>query len=300
MSQIFDWDLLQSFLAVARAGRLTVAARRLGVDHSTLSRRLVTLETALGAKLFERSLSGYSLTHQGEDLLARAETMESTALAIQSDVGQERARVSGTVRIGTPDGFGTAFLAPAIHELTAMQPGLQIDLVATPFGFSLSKREADIAVSLSRPAEGRVHVRKLTDYRLGLYAAAAAPPAWLTTPSLEAAASLPFITYIDDLLYTPELDYTPPILRAAEPRLRSSTVLAQAAACAAGAGLCILPCFLADPDPNLTRILPEAVNLTRSFWMIVHSDLRDLARIRVTGDFIAETVHRAAARFLPG
>jgi DNA-binding transcriptional LysR family regulator len=299
MSQIFDWDLLQSFLAVARTGRLTVAAKRLGVDHSTLSRRLVTLEGALGAKLFDRALSGYSLTHQGEDLLARAEAMESTALAIQSDVGQGRSQVSGTVRIGTPDGFGTAFLASVIHELTAAQPALQIDLVATPLGFSLSKREADIAISLSRPAEGRVHVRKLTDYHLGLYAAVGAPAAWRETGSLEEVAALPFISYIDDLLYTPELDYAPPQLKAVEPRLRSSSLIAQYQACAAGAGLCILPCFLADPDTRLVRVLPEVMNLTRSFWMIVHSDMRDLARIRVTGDFIAGATHKAAHRFMP-
>ncbi len=299
MSQIFNWDLLQSFLAVARTGRLTAAARRLGVDHSTLSRRLAVLEEALGANLFNRALSGYSLTPQGEDLLARAEAMESTALAIQSDVGQGRSQVSGTVRIGTPDGFGTAFLAPVIHELTAVQPALHIDLVATPFGFSLSKREADIAVSLARPAEGRVHVRKLTDYRLGLYVAVAAPAAWRGVARLEDAAGLPFISYIDDLLYTPELDYAPPALRTVEPRLRSSTLLVQHQACAAGAGLCILPCFLADPDARLVRVLPGLVNLTRSFWMIVHSDMRDLARIRVTGDFIADAAHKAAARFMP-
>jgi DNA-binding transcriptional LysR family regulator len=300
MSQIFDWDLLQSFLAVARTGRLTVAAKRLGVDHSTLSRRLATLEGSLGAKLFDRSLSGYSLTHQGEELLARAEAMESTALAIQSDVGQGRSHVSGTVRIGTPDGFGTAFLAPVIHELTAAQPALQIDLVATPFGFSLSKREADIAVSLSRPAAGRVHVRKLTDYHLGLYVAVASPPSWRGVGSLEEVAALPFISYIDDLLYTPELDYAPPPLKAVEPRLRSSNLIAQYQACASGAGLCILPCFLADPDARLVRVLPDVVNLTRSFWMIVHSDMRDLARIRVTGDFIAEATYKAASRFMPG
>ena len=300
MSQNFDWDLLQSFLAVARTGRLTVAAKRLSVDHSTLSRRLMALETALGSKLFNRALSGYSLTPQGEDLLARAEAMESIALAVQSEVGQGGSLVSGTVRVGTPDGFGTAFLAPALHELTAAQPALQIDLVATPFGFSLSKREADIAVSLSRPVEGRVHVRKLTDYRLGLYVAAAAPEAWRAVDSLEEAARLPLVTYIDDLLYTPELDYAPPVLRGVEPRFRSSTVIAQAQACAAGTGLCILPCFLADGDKRLRRILPEAVNITRSFWMVVHSDLRDLARIRVTGDFIAEAVHKAAGRFMPG
>lgn len=111
MSLSFDWDLLQSFLAVARAGKLTSAARRLKIDHSTLSRRLTTLEAGLGAKLFERHVSGYALTPQGEHLLQRAEVIESTVLAIQSDVAHASLRVSGTVRIGAPDGLGTAFLA---------------------------------------------------------------------------------------------------------------------------------------------------------------------------------------------
>ena len=147
MSQLFDWDLLQSFLAVARTGKLTTAAKRLKIDHSRLSRRLTALETSLGAKLFERQVVGYSLTPQCEHLLGRAETMESTILAIQSDVGQSRSQVSGTVRIGAPDGFGTAFLAPVVNRLLLAQPGLDIDLVATPRSFSLSKREADIAIS---------------------------------------------------------------------------------------------------------------------------------------------------------
>lgn len=299
MSQIFDWDLLQSFLAVARTGKLTVAAKRLGVDHSTLSRRLTTLEASLGAKVFERALSGYTLTHQGENLLARAEAMESTALAIQSDVGEGRSQVSGTVRIGAPDGFGTAFLAPVIGELAAAQPDLHIDIVATPRSFSLSKREADIAIGLSRPAHGRTHVRKLTDYRLGLYAAKAATGLWQGVGSVEAIGRRPFISYIDDLIFAPELDYVPQAVKALEPRIRSSNLIAQYQACAAGAGLCILPCFLAEPDVRLVRVLPGEVSLTRTFWMIVHTDMRDLARIRVTGDFIAEAVHKAAARFLP-
>lgn len=299
MSQILDWDLLQSFLAVARTGKLTVAAKRLGVDHSTLSRRLTALEGALGAKLFERAFSGYALTHQGENLLERAEGMESTVLAIQSDVGQSRSRVSGTVRIGAPDGFGTAFLAPLIGELAAAQPDLHIDLVATPRSFSLSKREADIAIGLSRPAHGRLHVRKLTDYRLGLYAARGAPELWQGVGSVEDIARRPFISYIDDLIFAPELDYVPPAVKALEPRIRSSNLIAQYQACAAGAGLCILPCFLADADTRLVRMLADEVSLTRTFWMIVHSDMRDLARIRVTADFIAGAVHRAGARFLP-
>ncbi|MDD2704488.1 MAG: LysR family transcriptional regulator [Acidocella sp.] len=296
MSENFDWDLLQSFLAVARTGKLTLAARRLGVDHSTLSRRLTALEAALGAKLFERQLSGYTLTHQGERLVDRAETMESTILAIQSDVGQSRARVSGTVRIGVPDGFGTSFLAPVIGRLAAAQPGLQLDLAATPRGFSISKREADIAIMLSRPAHGRLHARKLTDYALGLYAT---PGLAAGVRGVEDIERLPFISYIDDMLFAPELDYVPMIGKGIEPRLRCSNLIAQHMAAAAGAGVCILPCFLAGTDPRLVRLLPGEINLIRSFWMLVPSDMRDLARIRVTCEFIAEEVRLAASRFLP-
>lgn len=299
MSQAFDWDLLQSFLAVARTGKLTVAARRLRIDHSTLSRRLTALETALGAKLFERRLSGYALTPQGEELLPRTEAMESTVLAIQADVAQAGSQVSGAVRIGAPDGFGTAVLAPIIGRLSAAHPNLDIELVAMPRSFSLSKREADIAIGLSRPAHGRLHARKLTDYELGVYAAKAQRELWTDIRTAEEFATRPFISYIDDLIFAPELDYLPSIAKGITPRIRSSNLIAQLQATAAGASLCVLPCFLADRDHRLVRVLPHTVRLIRTFWMIVHSDMRDLARIRVTGDFIAEEVHRAAERFLP-
>jgi DNA-binding transcriptional LysR family regulator len=299
MSLSFDWDLLQSFLAVARAGKLTSAARRLKIDHSTLSRRLTTLEAGLGAKLFERHVSGYALTPQGERLLERAEIIESTVLAIQSDVAHSGLRVSGTVRIGAPDGLGTAFLAPVIGELSSAHPDLDIQLGATPRSFSLSRREADIAIGLSRPTHGRLHARMLTDYELGIYGARESRALWADIETADDCALKPFISYIDDLIFAPELDYVPSVSKGITPRIRSSNLIAQMQATAAGAGLCVLPCFLADPDERLVRVLPKEVRLTRTFWMIVHADMRDLARIRVTADFIAEEVRRAADRFLP-
>jgi DNA-binding transcriptional LysR family regulator len=299
MSTPLNWDLLQSFLAVARTGKLTSAAKRLAIDHSTLSRRLTTLETSLGAKLFERHVSGYSLTPQGEQLLQRAETIESTVLAIQSDVGQSSSRVSGTVRIGTPDGFGTAFLAPVIGRLSAAHPDLDLELVATPRSFSLSRREADIAIGLSRPVHGRLHARMLTDYELGVYAARAKTELWADIRGIDDLPSRPFISYIDDLIFAPELDYIPSIAKGIWPRIRSSNLIAQLQATAAGAGLCVLPCFLANADQRLIRVLPNDIRLTRTFWMIVHADMRDLARIQVTCDFIAEAIRGAADFFLP-
>ena len=299
MKNAFDWDLLRSFLAVARTGKLTAAARWLKVDHSTLSRRISALETSLNAKLFDRHVSGYSLTLQGERLLARAEEMESSAVGIQTDVAHKSSEISGTVRIGSPDGFGTAFLAPRIGELATKHPDLEIELVATPRSFSLSRREADIAIGLSRPTHGRLHARKLTDYELGIYAARNDQGFRGRLKTVEDLAGQPFISYIDDLIFAPELDYVALISKAVTPRIRSSNLMAQMQATVAGAGICILPCFLADFEPRLVRLLPREVRLIRTFWMIVHSDMRDLARVSVTAEFIAEKARRTAIMFLP-
>ncbi|ALA17366.1 MULTISPECIES: LysR family transcriptional regulator [Chelatococcus] len=295
----FDWDDLRFFLAVARAGRLTVAARRLGADHATVSRRITALEDALKAKLFERRPQGYALTEHGERLLAKAETIESEALAAQSEIGGADLALSGTVRIGAPDGFGTFFLAPRIGQLAERYPELEIQLVAMPRLLSLSKREADIAISLNPPKEGKIVARKLADYRLGLYAA----PAYLAAhPAIAAPQDLfehQLIGYIDDLIFTPELDYLDDIAKGLRPRLQSSNLIAQMHATIAGAGLCVLPDFMAAGDPRLVPVLRREVELVRSFWLIVHADLRDVARVRATVDFLVREAKAARAVLMP-
>jgi DNA-binding transcriptional LysR family regulator len=232
----FDWNNLRTFLAVARSGRLTAAAARLGADHTTVGRRIAALEQSLKAKLFNRSPTGYSLTPQGERLLARAEQMESVALSAQTEVGGADLSVSGTVRIGAPEGFGSYFLAPRMSALAETHPELEIQLVAIPGVLSLSKREADIAIALSPPREGRLLARKLTDYRLGLYAARSyleARPPLLTRADMQGHR---FIGYIEDLLYAPELDYMAAPDVDISVRLKSSNLIAQLRATVAGAG----------------------------------------------------------------
>jgi len=294
----FDWDALKTFLAVARAGRLTAAAQRLGADHTTVSRRITGLETSLGASLFHRSPSGYTLTSHGERLMATAEAMESLSLAAQSEVGGADLRVTGAVRIGAPEGFGSAFLAPRLGALAARHPELKVELVAIAGVFSLSKREADIAIHLSPPAEGRLVARKLTDYRLGLYAS----HAYLArTARITRREDLPdhrFIGYIEDLLTTSELDYLRQGEIPIEAQIKSSNLIAQLAAARAGAGICVLPHFIAREEPDLVPVLPAEVNLTRSFWLVTHADLRNLARVRETADFIVDEVKAAKAAFL--
>jgi DNA-binding transcriptional LysR family regulator len=295
----FDWDDLRFFLAVARAGRLTVAARRLGADHATVSRRISALETALKAKLFERRPQGYTLTEHGERLLGKAESMETEALAVSSEIGGADLALSGTVRIGTPEGFGTVFLASRTSSFAAQYPDLEIQLVAMPRLLSLSKREADVAISLAPPKEGKIVARKLTDYRLGLYATAA----YLSRhPAIRAPDDLhghEMIGYIDDLIFTPELDYLDEVSKGLTPRLQSSSLVAQLQATLADAGICVLPHFMAALEPRLEPVLAEQISIVRSFWLIVHADLKDVARIRATMDFLVREVKAARALFMP-
>ncbi|MFG1479957.1 LysR family transcriptional regulator [Xanthobacter sp. V4C-4] len=301
----FDWSDLRFFLAVARAGRLTAAAARLGVEHSTVSRRIGALEATLGAKLFDRRPHGYGLTAAGERLLAAAEGMESLALAAQGSIAGADLGVAGTVRIGAPDGFGTFFLAPRIAALAQMHPDLDIQLLAMPRLFSLSKREADLAVSLSRPKEGRLYARKLTDYRLRLYAARGYLARRGPIESRAALSRHAVVGYVDDLIYTPELDYAPLVAKDLRVQVKSSSLVAQLTATRGGAGVCVLPCFLGElfagaGDDDLVQVLADEVSITRTFWLISHTDMRDLARIRVAADFIAGEVHKARGAFLPG
>ncbi len=299
MPDAFDWNGLQWFLAVVRAGRLTVAARRLGVDHSTLSRRIKDLEDKLQTRLFDRSVSGYVLTSQGERLLAAAQAMETLALGVLSDIAGSSLRVAGTVRIGAPDGFGTTFLAPCLVRLGEAHPDLDLQLVTMPRIFNLTKREADIAIGLARPEEGRLHARKLGDYDLGLYAARDYLAREGMPRDRAELKSRRFIGYVSDLIYAPELDYVPLVARDLEPSITSSNLLAQYNMTLAGYGICVLPCFMVKDDTRLQRIFADSVTITRAFWLIVHTDMRDLARIRVTADFIAEQVHAERQLFQP-
>lgn len=295
----FDWDDLRFFLAVARAGRLTVAARRLGADHATVSRRITALEAALKAKLFERRPQGYALTEHGERLLAKAEAMETEALAASSEIGGADLALSGAVRIGAPDGFGTMFLGPRLARLAQTYPDLEVQLIAMPRLLSLSKREADIAISLAPPKEGKIVARKLTDYRLRLYASRDYVGRAAPVTKVEDLFDHVVVGYIDDMIFTPELDYLDEVAKGLRARVQSSNLIAQRNATLAGAGVCVLPDFLAANEPELVCILPDEVSLTRSFWLIVHADLKDVARVRAIVDFLVKETKMSRSLFMP-
>lgn len=294
----YNWNDLRFFLAVARSGRLTAAARLLGAEHTTVSRRITNLERDINTKLFERRPQGYTLTEQGSKLLVSAEEMESLAIAAQGEISGSDYALSGAVRIGSPEGFGTYFLAPCLARLSLIHRDLEIQLIARPRVFSLSKREADIAISLERPREGRLHSRKLTDYTLSLFASRKYLANTSVPNDLEDLKDHRIIGYIDDLIFTPELDYLPEVSKSLVPKLASTSVVAQMESTKAGAGICILPTFMAANEPDLVHLFPDKVSLTRSFWLIIHSDMRKLVRIKTVSDFIAREIRSNRAKFM--
>jgi len=293
----FDWNDLRAFLAVARIGRLTVAARHLGIDHSTLSRRLASLEAALRTRLFDRRSIGFVLTSDGERLIEDAEQMENLTIRMRSRLEDAAQRVTGTVRLGTPEGFGTYFLSGHLPSVVVEHPDLNIELVANPRTFSLSKREADLAVSMTLPASGRVYARKLVDYALGIYASGDYLEAHGPVLSIDAGHRHCWVGYVEDLLWTPELDYLPHIDAKLTARVRISNVITQMAAIKGGVGLGILPHFMARNEPGLRPVLSSEVRLIRSYWLVTHAETRESARVRLMADFITSATEAAGDAF---
>ena len=284
-----NWDDARMFLAVARAGQVLAAARRLGVNQATLSRRVAALEKALGAKLVVRRTHGCDLTEAGADLMESLERVEAEFLASQARLDETAAAISGTVRIGAPDGFGVAFLAPRLGALAERYPNLRIQLVPAPRSFSLSRREADIAVLVGRPEKGRLRARKLIDYTLGLYAARSYVESHAAPRTAADLTAHRLVGYVDDLIYAPGLNYASEFLRNWRSEIEISSAIGQLAAIRAGAGIGVLHDYMASPDPDLVRILP-ALSARRSYWLAIHETLHDVPRVRAAADFITEAV----------
>ncbi|MBB3258563.1 DNA-binding transcriptional LysR family regulator [Paraburkholderia sp. WP4_3_2] len=286
-----NWDDLRYFLEVARTQRASAAAKRLGVDHTTVARRVRELETALGTVLFDKSRAGgFVLTAEGQRLLAYADAVETTVQSASEQFALGAQSLSGHVRVGSTEGFGCFFLAPQLARFTGKHPDMSIDLLPVPHFVSLSKREADLAVMLERPERGQYVYTKLCDYRLRLYGT----PEYLQQHApIRCAADLrqhAFINYVADLAFSHELLYLERTAPNVTASLCSTSVIAQYHAALQGSALAILPCFMAEPDPRLVSILPDEVMVTRRFWLCSREELRKLRRITSLWDYL-----RAAA-----
>lgn len=272
-----DWDDLRVFLAVARSESLSAAGKQLRVDPATVGRRVARLEDAIGARLFVKSPQGYQLTEEGTRLVPHAEQAEM-ALTGAADALSGPEGLTGLIRLGAPDGCANYLLPQVLARICDANPGLEVQVVALPRVFNLSRREADMAIGVSRPEAGRLTVQKLTDYRLSL--AASAEYLATRTPIATRADLIghQFVGYIPDMIFDKELDYLAEI-GAPGARLTSNSVSVQLNMLRQGAGVGVVHDFALPAAPGLVRILPEEVRLTRAFWLIRHADDGRVARL---------------------
>jgi len=292
-----NWDDVRIFLAVARAGQILGAAKRLELNHATVSRRIAALEEALKAKLFRRLTTGSELTPAGERFFAVAERMEADMIAARSEIADEGDEITGTVRIGAPDGFGVTFLAPRLGELTRQHSQLKIQLVPVPRSFSLSRREADIAITVERPTEGRLVAAKLVDYTLGLYASKAYAQAHGLPAARAELTNHRLIGYVPDLVINPTLDYAGEFSPQWDAGFAISSALGQVEAVRSGAGIGILHSYIARAAPDLVPV-SAIPTIRRSYWLVYHESVRSVRRIQAAAAFIVKAAERERELFV--
>lgn len=292
---MLSWDDLRLFLAIARHGRFTAAGQSVGINHTTIARRLTALEEALGARLFDRTSRGVAITLAGSLLLEHAERAEREFEAAAAALAGREQAISGEVRLATPEALGTYLIAPHVAEFHARYPDLLLELMPESRAVSLANREADIAITVDRPPRGRLVVRKLTDYRLGLYASADYLARHAPIRSLADAATHPFVTYIDQMIDMPGLRTLSEVTSEARPVFRSSSIVAQQKAVSSGVGLGLLHRFSAESEAGLVRILPGETDITRSYWLVLRPEHQKSSRIRAVIAFIDDLLARHRA-----
>ena len=273
-----NWDDIRLFLAVAREASLSAAGKALRLDPATMGRRMQRLETALQTSLFVKSPQGYLLTEAGSALKERAEVAERAMLSAMADVPVLSDELSGQIRIGAPDGAANYLLPQVCAALAAAHPDLDIQIIALPRVFNLSRREADMAIGVSAPTAGRLTVQKITDYKLHL----AAAQSYLDThPPINAVEDISghrMVGYIPDMIFDRELDYLVD-LGVERVQLASNSVAVQLNFIRQGGGLGIVHDFALPAAPGVRLVLEDSVSLSRAFYLIRHEDDRRNARL---------------------
>lgn len=285
-----SWDDLKIFLTLARCERLSEAGRQLKIDHSTVARRIKSLEQSLSTQLFERQPSGYFITSSGRELLEHAEKIEANVIAAENAVVDKLTQLSGPVRVAAPEGIAAFAIAKAAQQLCDNNPSLKIELVTNAQRYSLSKREADFLVTVSRPKAGRIKIQKIVDVPLHIYGSKDYLKDKPPINVLEDLKAHRYISYVPELLPEKELDYVSDLNIDLEPKFTATSVHVQAAAILNNAGIGIMHDFMAAPHDNLVKILPDDISLTRSLWGVVHEDHQHVERTKVTSEAIVEGI----------
>jgi DNA-binding transcriptional LysR family regulator len=283
------WSDFEVFLALARGGSHAAAASTLQVDPTTVGRRIQALHEALGAQLFERTATGLRLSETGQRLLPRVERMEGEVLAAMRELRGADARLEGSVRITAPDGLVNYVLVPRLAELRRLHPGLEVEVRAEAKVSDLSRREADVALRLSRPKESGLVARRVGSMRFGLYAAQDYLALHGTPRSVAELSEHEFIAF-DGGVELPQQRWLRDRVAQARNTLRFNTTASVVAACLAGHGIALLPTFAAVHEPRLVALVPRLAGPTRELWVVTHQAIRRNARVAAVSSWLARAL----------
>jgi len=285
---MFDWENMRHFLAVARIGTLSGAARSLKVDHATVSRRLSALEDEIKTRLIERLPRACKLTPIGQRVFELAQAMEEDAYAIERFLDASRSQLSGKVTLSAPPVLVANFLAQHLADFRLAHPGVQLSVSAQAQQVSLSRREADIALRLVRPEETTSVVRKLGRMLFDLYTSK-------DYPHVHNPSAWEFIAYDAEFAELPQQKWLMSVAAGRPIAFEISDINGHLAATQAGAGVAGLPRFLADTDAKLQRVAYDGEKFSRDIWMAVHKDLRHSPQVRAVMDFLLQIVRENPA-----
>ncbi len=282
-----DWDNVRFFLAAARAGSLNAAARNVGASQPTMSRRIAELERNVGAALFDRHRDGLSLTEVGRGIMERALALEEAALALDRKILAHSNGIAGPVRVTATEGIGSLWLTPRLRAIADQHRELQLEILLDNAAVNLLRREADIALRLSRPSTPDLIARKVGELSFGLFAsqgycAQYGEPKSLGELSRHSLVDVALRQNAPDQAWHRVLDGEPRIA------LTTNSTVAQLAAVRAGYGITLMPRYVSGYYDDLVAILPEANWRRSELWLVAHTDLRTTSRIRLVFDAIAE------------
>jgi DNA-binding transcriptional LysR family regulator len=275
-----EWDDLRVFLTLSRESNLTATARRLGVSHPTVARRIKSLEDAIGARLFDRLPDRFVLTPAGEELMADAQAMEQAAESIGRRSAGLTDTARGTVRISAGEAM-TAFIASHLPRLRRNLQCVEFELVASHMLANLSRREADLLIREQVPDLASIVTRRLGRVAYAVYGS---PAIAVADTARDTLRRLPWISFDEEHNYMPGQSWLFELLDGARAAVRVNDWLVLHDAARAGAGLAVLPCYVGDGDRLLRRIGPILAEVAADQWLLVHRDLRDLARVRAVID----------------
>jgi DNA-binding transcriptional LysR family regulator len=280
-----DWDAFQVFLAVSRTGRISAAARRLRVEHTTVSRRLSALEEALGVHLFYRTAAGYLLTPQGQNVLPNAEAMERAAVAVTARAREKAGEMAGRVRIALPPEFASDWLAPKLSAFRETYPRLVLQALVGTRERDLSRGEAELAIQSPRPRQQGLVAVRIARTTTALYAARTlVRDTRLRIDGLEALRDHPVLVYSSPFQLLQDAKWFQPILASAHVALETNSTHALLAAARAGAGIAVLPRFVARAHDDLIQVSDLVAE--KDVWLTTHPEFRRDPRVRAAADFL--------------